>query len=120
MSDSMVWGAVLTDEEAEALHYIEATDVGGDCDHEDGAAFLYVFGQPAESLGLVFPPGKYVRTVHGNEVRAWQVTGDAEAHVAAVEEKWQAYDNAPSEPCGECGAGAHEECLLPGCQGAWH
>lgn len=120
MSQPIEWGTPLSDEEVTALASTDADFAGGDSEAwAEGVTLLYIFDESTELDGLVFPPGQYLRHVALKKELGWLVTGDAQAYVEAIEEEWVAYDNAPTEPCGDCGAGAHEECQVSNCPGTW-
>lgn len=116
----MQWSTPLSDDEVSALAGADPYLAGGDAEAwDEGVTYLYIFDEPTLLNDLTFPPGQYIRHVWQKKELGWLVTGDAEEHVQAIEDRWIEYDNATADPCDECGAAAHEKCRVPNCQGTW-
>lgn len=84
------WGVLLSDDASEVLRDLEADAVGGDSDWRLGAVYLHELPDGLDTGELRFPPGTYLRTVYGNDVRSYQVHGDARAYVDTIERTWLA------------------------------
>ncbi|SDT74179.1 hypothetical protein [Actinoplanes derwentensis] len=89
---ALAWGTALPDQLCEVLRDDgEPVAVGGEADWRI-AAYLYELTEPLVTPASTVPTGTYLRLVEGNNVRAYAVTGDARAYVAAIEAE---YDSDP-------------------------
>jgi hypothetical protein len=64
----------LSDAQCEVLRdHVEPAAAAGDCDWIGGAAYMYAIEKDVTVGGVSIPRGVYLRTIHGGDVRAWQV-----------------------------------------------